>query len=102
MLRFAVNELFDASRGAFTEDKSSPPLLDANGVMAQALFRAQQVGGRGEHPDVARRVLGTFGGVTRVLLSESEDAVARAPEAVYYLRAYAQMFPKMPGDEPRR
>jgi len=102
VLRFAVNELFDASRGAFTEDKSSPPLLDANGVMAQALFRAQQVGGRGEHPDVARRVLGTFGGVTRVLLSESEDAVARAPEAVYYLRAYAQMFPKMPGDEPRR
>jgi len=101
VLRFAVHELFDATRGAFSEDKSSPLLLDANGVMAQALFRAQ-VGGRAEHLDVARRVLATFGGVARVQLSESEDAVARAPDAVYYLRAYAQMLAKIPGGEPRR
>src|SRR5947208_33647 len=41
VLRFAVAELFDAGRGAFHEDKSLPPPLDANGVMAEALPRAQ-------------------------------------------------------------
>src|SRR5437667_11174707 len=58
VLRFAVHELFDASRGAFSEDKSSPPLLDANGLLAQALFTTQ-VGGRTEHLDGARRHLAT-------------------------------------------
>ena len=36
----------DAGRGAFGDDKSLPLSLDANGVMADALLRAQQVGGR--------------------------------------------------------
>ena len=89
VLRFAVSELFDAGRGAFNEDKSLPPPLDANGVMAEALLRAQQVGGRADYLDVARRILVTFGGTTHVLLTEGEDAVARAPDTVYYLRAYA-------------
>ena len=89
VLRFAVAELFDAGRGAFSEDKSLPPPLDANGVMAEALLRAQQVGPRGDYLDVARRVLVTFGGTARVLLTEGEDGVARAPDTAYYLRAYA-------------
>ena len=89
VLRFALAELFDTSRGAFNEDKSLPPPLDANGVMAEALVRAQQVGASGDYLDVARRVLVTFGGSARMLLTEADDAVARAPDTAYYLRAYA-------------
>jgi hypothetical protein len=58
--------------------------------MAEALLRAQQVGGRADYLDVARRILVTFGGTARLLLTEDEDAVARAPDTVYYLRAYAR------------
>jgi hypothetical protein len=57
--------------------------------MAEALVRAQQLGVGGDYLDVARRVLVTFGGAARALLNEADDAVARAPDAAYYLRAYA-------------
>src|SRR5207245_4538555 len=52
VLRFAVAELFDAGRGAFTEDKGLPPPLDANGVMAEALLRPQQVAARPDSRNV--------------------------------------------------
>ena len=101
VLRFAVAEFFDAGRGAFSEDKNSPLPLDANGVMAEALFRAQQLGGRPDSLDVARRVLATFGGAAHALF-ESEDAVARVGDAVYYLRAYAQVVGRPQGKEQGR
>jgi uncharacterized protein YyaL (SSP411 family) len=90
VLRFAVAKLFDAGRGGFSEDKSSPLLLDANGVMADALLEAHQLGGRADYRDAARRVLSTFGGTAGALLTESDEA-ARAADTVYYLRAYSQV-----------
>src|SRR5262249_41403041 len=71
VLSFAVAHLFDAQRGAFGETKSAPLSLDANGVMAEALMLARQVGGPAEYADLTRRVLTTFGGSTRALLAES-------------------------------
>jgi uncharacterized protein YyaL (SSP411 family) len=102
VLRFAVADLFDAGRGAFGDDKSLPLSLDANGVMADALLRAQQVGGPADYLDLARRVLTSFGGTARALLGDGDDAVARAPDTVYYLRAYAQVVSRSQDGEQRR
>jgi len=102
VLSFAVAHLFDAQRGAFGEAKGVPLSLDANGVMAEALVLARQVGGPAEYADLTRRVLTTFGGSTRALLAESDDAAVRAPDAVYYLRAYAQVVARPPAGEERR
>ena len=102
ILRFAVAQLFDAQRGAFGDAKSLPLALDANGVMAEALLLAQQAGGPAKYADLTRRGLTTFGGSTRALLAESDDAAARAPDAVYYLRADAQVVARHPAGEQRR
>jgi uncharacterized protein len=102
VLRFAVAELFDPGRGAFGRDKDLPLSIDANGVMAEALLLARQVGGPADYVDLARRVLTTFGGTAHALLGESDDRVPRASDAVYYLRAYAQLIARAPQGEPRR
>jgi len=102
VLRFAVADLFDARRGAFGDDKSLPLSLDANGVMADALLQAHQVGGPADYLDLARRVLTSFGGTANTLLRDSDDAATRAPDTVYYLRAYARVFSTSQDGEPRR
>jgi hypothetical protein len=102
VLRFAAAELFDPGRGAFSDDKGLSLQLDANGVMAEALLLAGQVGGPSESVDLARRVLMTFGGTAHALLGESDDAVPRASDAVYYLRAYAQAVARAPQGDRRR
>ena len=102
VLRFAAAELFDPGRGAFSDDKGLSLQLDANGVMAEALLVARQVGGPAEYFDLARRVLTTFGGTAHALLGESDDAVPRASDAVYYLRAYAQVIARAPQGKQRR
>jgi len=99
VLGFAMAELFDAGRGAFGEDKASPLPLDANGVMADALLRAGRLGGRADYLDSARRVLATCYGAAHALLVENEDATGRVTEAVYYLRAYAQVVGNTQSDE---
>lgn len=91
VLGFALADLFDRGRGAFAEDKVSPLPLDANGVMADALLRADRIGGRADYADVARRVLSTLDRSVRALLIEDQDATARVADTVYYLRAYAQV-----------
>ena len=102
VLRFAVADLFDPGRGAFADDKSLPLSLDANGVMADALLQAHEVGAPAEYVDLARRVLTLFGGSANTLLRDSDDAVARASDTVYYLRAYAQVVSRSPDGEQRR
>jgi uncharacterized protein len=102
VLRVAVADLFDGGRGAFGDDKSLPLSLDANGVMADALLQAHQVGGPADYLDLARRVLTSFGGTANALLRDSDDAAARAPDTVYYLRAYAQAVSKSQDGEQRR
>jgi len=102
VLRFAAAELFDPARGAFGTDKDLPLSLDANGVMAEALLLARQAGGPADYVDLARRVLTTFGGTAHALLGESDTAVPRASETVYYLRAYAQVIARAPQGEQRR
>jgi uncharacterized protein YyaL (SSP411 family) len=102
VLGFAMAELFDTGRGAFGEDRASPVPLDANGVMVEALLRADRLGGRADNEDVARRVLATFYGAAHALLVENEDATVRVTDAVYYLRAYAQVVGKPQRDEQRR
>ena len=102
VLRFAVADLFDPGRGAFGRDKDLPLALDANGVMAEALLRARQAGGPADYVDVARRVLTTFGGTAHALLGEGDDRAPRASDAVYYLRAYAQVIARASQSEPRR
>jgi uncharacterized protein YyaL (SSP411 family) len=103
VLRFAAADLFDGGRGAFSDDKSLPLSLDANGVMAEALLQAHRVGGPADYADLARRVLTSLGGTARALLADSDDdAVARAPDTVYYLRAYAQVVSQSRDGEQRR
>jgi len=102
VLRFAAAELFDPARGAFGRDKDLAPSLDANGVMAEALLRARQAGGPADYVDLARRVLTTFGGTAHALLGETDDRAPRASDAVYYLRAYAQVIARAPQGEQRR
>jgi len=102
VLRFAVADLFDAGRGAFGDDKSLPLSLDANGVMADALLQARQVGGPTDYLDLARRVLTSFGGTAGAVLGDSDVAVARAPDAVYYLRAYGQVVGRRQNGEQRQ
>jgi uncharacterized protein YyaL (SSP411 family) len=102
VLADALAELFDPGRGAFAEERNPderdaprPPRfpLDANGIMADALLRAHRVTGRAEYLETAKRVLATLGAEARALLVEEADAAppARVSEAVFYLRAYAQV-----------
>jgi hypothetical protein len=70
--------------------------------MADALLRAGRLGGRVDYLDSARRVLATFYGAAHTLLVENEDATVRVTEAVYYLRAYAQVVGNTQSDEQRR
>jgi len=102
VLRFAAADLFDPGRGGFGRDKDLPLSLDANGVMAEALLRARQVGGPADYVDLARRVLATFGGTAHTLLGESDDKMPRVADAVYFLRAYAQLVARAPQGEQRR
>src|SRR4029450_11387093 len=70
--------------------------------MVEPLLRPQQVGGPADYLDLARRVLTSFGGTVRALLGDGDDAVARAPDTVYYLRAYAQVVSRRQDGEQRR
>ncbi len=90
VLAYALLELFDASAGAFAEEKNRYP-LDANGVMALALLRAHQLTGRAEYLDHARRVLGALGGTARAAVGEDTASVARVEKSAFYLRAYARV-----------
>jgi uncharacterized protein YyaL (SSP411 family) len=90
VLGFAIADLFDTERGAFGEARSSPPPLDANGVMAEALLRAHRLAGGTDYLTVARRVLSALGATASALLIESDDGAVRVDDAAYYLRAYAQ------------
>jgi uncharacterized protein YyaL (SSP411 family) len=106
LLGYALAELFDRQRGAFVEgnnpdDRSGAPRageipLDANGVMADALLRAHRVIGRAEYLEVAKRVLASLGGKAKTIVGEDADESTGAAlaQAVHYLKAYGQLFPK--------
>src|SRR3989442_2489321 len=98
VLDFAIADLFDTERGAFGA-KSSPPLLDANGVMAEALLRAHRFARGTDYLTVARRVLAALGGTASALLVEHDDGAARVDDAAYYLRAYARVAGDAQGRE---
>jgi hypothetical protein len=102
VLSNALSGLFDPRRGVFGEDKATAPALDANGVMADALLRADAVARRREYLDVSRRVLAALDTAAHALLVEDQDGTARVADAVYYLRAYARLVGSAEGDEPRR
>jgi uncharacterized protein YyaL (SSP411 family) len=102
VLATALSGLFDSRRGVFGEDKASVPHLDANGVMADALLRADAVARRREYVDVGRRVLAALDPAVHTLLVEEQDGTARVANAVYYLRAYARVLGRPEGGEPRR
>jgi len=99
VLDFAIADLFDTERGAFGEAKSSPPPLDANGVMAEALLRAHRLARGTDYLTAARRVLAALGGTASALLVEHDDGAARVDDAAYYLRAYAQVVGDAQGGE---
>jgi uncharacterized protein YyaL (SSP411 family) len=102
LLAYAMADLFDSSRGAFVEARNPDDRpsalsqhlpLDGNGLMAEALMRAHRLTGREDYRLTAERVLATLGGVVQAALTEDEDAgaAARVADAVFYLRAYAQV-----------
>ena len=69
--------------------------------MAEALLRADQLGGRGDYrtsPDASSPPLT---GRPCALVDDEAGAV-RVADAVYYLRAYAQAIGQSRGEEQRR
>jgi uncharacterized protein YyaL (SSP411 family) len=101
VLRYAMAELFDPTRGAFVEannpdDRGPRPRefpLDANGVMALALLRAHQVTGRREYLEIGKRVLATLGGEVKSALGDEPETTPtpKVANVVFYLRAYGQV-----------
>lgn len=99
VLRYALVELFDLTRGAFVDarDRQEPRRegdipLEANGAMALALLRGHQASGRPEYLETARRVLATLGrDVQTVLTGDAETTSPRQIAATtFYLRAYGE------------
>jgi hypothetical protein len=90
VLGYAKGDLFDTAQGVFVDGRNAPIPLDANGIMAEALIRAQRMTGRSDDLKLAKRVLAALGGVARTLLIEDVDAtgVSRESDAVFYLTAY--------------
>lgn len=102
VLSFAMANLFDTGRSAFGKDRASAPALDANGLMAEALLRADRLAGRADYRDVPRRILASFGSAAHALLVEDQEATAPVADAIYYLRAYAQVVGGPQSAAPRR
>jgi hypothetical protein len=102
VLSNALSGLFDSRRGVFGEDKASAPALDANGVMADALLRADAVARRRDYLEASRRVLAALDTAVHALLVDDQDETARVADAVYYLRAYARLVGSAEGAERRR
>jgi uncharacterized protein YyaL (SSP411 family) len=94
VLAYSMAELFDATRGVFVHDRGSPALLGANGIMAAALMRAQQVTGGTKYRETARRVLAALGGPARALLVDEEGGATAlgVEDSVFYLQAYGQLI----------